>query len=690
MERRTEMQNKRIGQRTEKRNACGQHLPHSLQRLTATALALGMAFAQPLCAVAAAPGVTVDEAVYINADYYGGLQDTTVVKGCNTNGLTEFVDYGNYVSVNNMSDRTSPVINGDAIKWTVGEDTKRFYFSAEPKEPIQLPWLFDVSYRRNGEPANPAQLAGADGLIEIEIRTQLNERASEYYKKNMLLQVVVMADMEKVNSIKAPGAQLQSVGKNTIALFMGLPGEENTYTVQIGTDSFESAGVIMTMVPATASQLSEIKGIKETMDKAEEAGDALYSGINAMLSAVADMKPGLSQVKEGVADLNEARKLTEPRIDSVLDSVDGVIASVAEASESLRATGENLEDAEDDLNQLGARLRSARRQISSVTDEMDDVEDDLDDLLTEYMENFVEEQVKNNATLMGEITSQVKDQVSGELTAMAQKMAVEQAGGPEAFAQLSEEEQAALVMGCLASIDKDTKDELTEKAEASAKKSILTEERLRKEIPYYANVKKLQSSLKNLSSELKDAGDDIEGLMSATAAVTGSASASIKDVRDTLHKTSALLDSAGGLLTQTQEMVRESWPYVSSGSEKGMEGMISTLDLTMNALDSTGAVKNANHTLKRIIDDEMDALREDNQLLEIDPEAAIVSCTSQRNGSPNTLQIIVRTHEISEEDQAAVIEDLETEDKEATPFQRMIAIFKKIAQAVRSVFDVEA
>ena len=78
-----------------------------------------------------------------------------------------------------------------------------------------------------------------------------NDNANLYYRNNMMLMVTVPVDMSKCYSVDADGAQIQSLGSTTAAVFSALPGEEGDYTVRIGTDSFETTGVIMAMAPGT-------------------------------------------------------------------------------------------------------------------------------------------------------------------------------------------------------------------------------------------------------------------------------------------------------------------------------------------------------------------------------------------------------------------------------------------------------
>ena len=208
---------------------------------------------------AAAPRVQVDETMYVNLDYYGTATQINVVKGCTTNGLTEYTDYGTYDKVVNMTDDTAPEIGDGTVTWKLPEKNSRFYYQCTmPKNSVDLPWTFDVSYKLNGVEADASKLAGASGLVEVNVKATPNEEAKAYYKNNMVLTVLVPVDMEKCYSVDAPGAQVQSVGSYQAAMFAALPGEDGDFTVRVGTDKYENIGVIMMMVPGTLDELKSV------------------------------------------------------------------------------------------------------------------------------------------------------------------------------------------------------------------------------------------------------------------------------------------------------------------------------------------------------------------------------------------------------------------------------------------------
>ena len=214
-------------------------------------------------AFAGPPSIDTDEALYVNLDYYGARTHTSIVKGCNLNGIRSFTDYGTYTDVTNMSSHVEPVQTEDGVTWNLPEDSKeRFYYECQmDNESIILPWDFDISYQLNGVPVEAEALAGADGLVAIDVACTPNEKAKDYYKNNMLLQVATAVNMEDVNTIVAPGSQTQSLGTYKVILFAAVPGETATFHMEIGSSDFESMGIFMMMVPGTLDQMKEIKDV---------------------------------------------------------------------------------------------------------------------------------------------------------------------------------------------------------------------------------------------------------------------------------------------------------------------------------------------------------------------------------------------------------------------------------------------
>ena len=72
-------------------------------------------------------------------------------------------------------------------------------------------------------PAKAEELAGEKGLVEIIIDAMPNPDAPEYYRNNLVLQAATVLDNDKVLSVEAPGAQVQTLGNIKSRALYGFP-----------------------------------------------------------------------------------------------------------------------------------------------------------------------------------------------------------------------------------------------------------------------------------------------------------------------------------------------------------------------------------------------------------------------------------------------------------------------------------
>ena len=373
-------------------------------------MAAGMVFVM-LCtgtggvpAYGAEATVDVDETMYVNLDYYGRLDKINVVKGVGLNGQTEFTDYGTYGAVINMSNSIEPVLGNGTVTWKLPEAQRgRFYYKcAVDKDRIVLPWDFDVSYKLNGVPTDGDKLAGASGLIEINVKAEPNDNAREYYRNNMMLMVAVPVDMSKCYSVEAEGSQTQNLGDTTAVVFTALPGEDGDYTVRIGTDSFETIGVIMAMVPGTVEDLEHIKDLKEAKDTWQDAGDELYDSLEQMAESVENMRQGVNQVRQGMDSADNARQKWSNSKDSILAGNDQTLAALTSVSQqmdtmiphlqtakdcaevvhsSMNDIVNTLGDMQDPLRKLQTRLKNIENSAGGISSDLPELQKTMESIM---------------------------------------------------------------------------------------------------------------------------------------------------------------------------------------------------------------------------------------------------------------------------------------------------------------------
>lgn len=759
---------------------------NKLRRVTATALLLS--FALPQCAQAAAPTVETDETVYINMDYYGAPTNTRIVKGVNLNGHTEFTDFGDYKDVYNMSTFDEPTLKEGSVYWKLDTDKNRFYYECIPNDTvnIQMPWNFDVAYKLNGVPVEADQCAGASGTIQMDIHAVPNTYASDYYKNNMMLVCATGIDMSKALSIDAPGAQIQSFGTYKLVMFMGLPGEENTFTVRIGSDDFESMGLIMFMTPATTSALDIMSSMRDIKDRLENSGDNLYTGVSSMLSTMQAVQGSLSSMSSGISGIDQVRKqlikdrgTLDPRTDAALNALDeltgksdSLIPELNSAKETLTALNATtssilttLEESGADVTEYQKLLNDVKTSLGNLEDLFDDLDDETDnsswtiaqirsaseDLQKEL--NALTQDLKNLSGNLEDLPKDLNDAVTDNLTDYVKAMATE-AGQTAYKAAYKQAYQKAYDAAIAAGSDEETAKQTASSAADTAASSVSSTAASTAQASAYNNAQALaalmtgiksgssavtsdmQSMTKQLKSvtekmsnllnatnsllkDLEDIADvfdeykglpqdftaegkkltelangsldrvnkmlaDIPALRESLDSLTKTATSSIDKTTDLMNSTKKALSTSYDLVNTANSVLRSVRSQADASTQATIDSLLDTLG-KLSGSTASGQMQTATDSIHSAVKDAETDLEDDTNVLNIDTSADLESVTSSMNPSPSSLQFILRTEEISVDDD----DDDGTSDQDAADegvFARICNIFKKLFTAITGVF----
>jgi len=676
-------------------------------------------------AEAAAPKVSTDEAVYVNLDYYGKTNGMTIVKGCSLNGNTSFTDYGSYEKVTNMTDETQPVLNGDSVSWNLSNSVDRFYYECTPKSnTIALPWSFDVSYKLNGVPADASKLAGASGMVEIDIKATPNKNVSDYFKNNMLLEVGTAFKMKDTLSVEAEGAQVQSIGEYKAVLFAGLPGEDKEYKIRVGTNKFETIGVVMMIVPATIDQFKDIKDIKDAKDTVEDSLDSIHDSTNELLTTLETMSGGLAQTKSGLASLNNARATISSSKGKVYSDADKSLAdlttitnetaalvphlqkaqtAVEEININLNAMVGKLNTVSTDLTDLSSAIGEVRSDVNDIRDNLDDYDDNTTkrkeaaaDLKNDIdtVHNFLTD--STNSKVLSTLASEMEKLKAAEDTITALQAA--SSSNPMIQTQAAQAIQSLQTINTyLPMVSSGIKSMLaktngvykvgTETVAAVDAYMDALDSGVSDADELLKDTNKIGASTKDLLATSKEVIDSITALNGVLNQYKDGTVQALKDTEQLAGGISQGLSDSKNFLTSLEVMLRTSGNSLDEGTRKSLVGLIDVLQKAIDQTKNTSTIKNANNTIKKAIDDKIDKYENENNLLNLDAEAKPVSFTSSKNATPESIQIIMRTEEISTDDNSQNIKDQEQAEAYVSPLARIQNIFSTIWQAIVSAFS---
>ena len=756
-----------------------------------------------LPAYGAPASVETDETMYVNLDLYGKTTKVNVVKGCNLNGITNFTDYGTYTAVENMSTGDQPQLGDGQVTWNLPADQKgRFYYKCTlDNEQVALPWTFDVSYKLNGVPVNGEELAGASGLVEIHVTATPNENADLYYRNNMILMVAVPVDLSKCYSVDADGSQTQNMGQYTGVVFTALPGEDGDYTVRIGTDSFETTGVIMAMTPGTVSDLEHIKDLKKAKDTWKDAGDDLYDSLEQMAQSVEDMRNGVNQMQSGLAAADRAREKWSSSKDSILAGNDQSLAALTAMSDQLGTMVPHLQTAketaevvhssmgdivgtmgemQEPLGKLYTRLRNIKSSTASIGEQLPDIRDDLGYLiqtnatfqvqtteileqmagLMSELEGYDAEALEIDAADTGAVENQTTEsagnetsesettgnETAGSDTSESETTGNEAAGSDTSGSETTGNETAGSDTGEsettgneVAGSDtsgseatdnesagtgntgnSDSTDAASDSSEQTLSRAVPRAQIEKNEVPMVTesassqnlqemvqmlqkinqDSQKFTETASNLMDDISDSAqysadlaDNMDMLIEDVTALHDSLDvyypdlqASLDDLSALVERTTEALNSSVSTLTIVQNTLKASSGDIDDAARESLQASMELLDKSLGILDGTSGVRRAGRTMKDVIDSELDRYDTENRFLFMDPEAEKVSFTSSENPSPKTLQVILRTDEISLDDEEHKTMDAETQEPKISPLRRMWNVLVKMWQAIADVF----
>ncbi len=363
------------------------------------------------------PPTPYDEAYYVTLDYYGGLKESSIVKSYrNLAEVPAISDYGRYDSVTNMTDYTRPLKEEDKVSFSFsGTPPKHFYFEGKTDAPYeQLPWKLQVSYRLNGVPCRAEELPGKQGLIEILVDAVPNKNASAYCQNNLVLQAATLLDKDKLLSLEAPGAQVQTLGNLQAVVFLALPGEEQHFQLRIGADDFSFPGITFLMVPATLSQLDQVSDLRRAKEKVEDSAEAINSSMDILLNTLDNLSGSLSDTARGLSGLNDARETISQGKGKIYASADGALADLSTIADALKPLPYHVEkaksfltDSTDGLDKLVKTAVGLKKQLKETRTAIHNLQQDAKDIRD--MVNDVEWRSSGAAYSSGRLSRDLDD-----------------------------------------------------------------------------------------------------------------------------------------------------------------------------------------------------------------------------------------------------------------------------------------
>jgi putative membrane protein len=313
-------------------------------------------------AFAAASPSPKEEVIYINLNTDGSVKAVYAVNILNGGG--EFVDYGNYTAIRNMTTSDKLAINDGVI---TGQSNAEKLFYEGTMENTQIPWNISIRYFLNGEEHTAEDIAGKSGKLEIQFSVSKNERQSGNFFDDYALQAAFTLNTNLCANISARGATEANVGKNKQFMYTILPGKGINTTITADVTDFEMDAISINGVKLNLN--IEIDNT-ELMDKVGELIDGIVKlddGSTQLKDGAAELHTGSGTLKDGA---NELRNGIKPLNDGISKLQAGV-SSAQDGLNALNAQSNTLVNGSAEVKPALMTIGSSLSKISVTADKLE-------------------------------------------------------------------------------------------------------------------------------------------------------------------------------------------------------------------------------------------------------------------------------------------------------------------------------
>lgn len=307
-----------------------------------------------------------DEVIYVILTSNGGVRAMYAVNHFALTEAGSITDYGNYTSVENLTDTAPMTHNGEAV--TVQTNAENFYYQGNMAT-TELPWTFDIGYSLDGVKTPPPELAGKSGKLEIYITTKQNVSVNPVFYDNYMLQISVTLDTEKCSGINAPGATVASAGKNTVIAYAVMPGKDADISLSATVRDFTMTGIDISAMPFSMNmELPDTDSMISDFTELSDAISDLNDGVGELADGAAELKTGASKVVNGSSDIKTGLSQLSDNSKQIMQASSRIADALSQISSALDGSSGEMD--------LGGLTRLPQG-LSQLADGLDDISDGL-------------------------------------------------------------------------------------------------------------------------------------------------------------------------------------------------------------------------------------------------------------------------------------------------------------------------
>lgn len=655
---------------TRNANQRGREKDKQWKRGICIALCLSQVLALSMSALAEVQKPRYHENYYALLSPSGEFKQGALVREYETKGYSSLTDYGTYENVKNLSNSVAVQSNGNQHTLDLSKgNVDSLFLEGETAEPYSLlPWSIQIRYELNGLEVQPETLAGEKGLVKIHVQFTKNPNAQDYAAKNYVMMARSSFNAEDILSLKAEKAQVVSLGEKKEVIFVLLPGEEDDFTIEVGSNSFSFSGLQFQMAPLRSSQVEKITDLREAKEESEDSYRALKDAGNSLLDSLDASQKSVEAMRKNIANSEALLRKTQEEGRDYQNSRDQIYQDMETVNNSVSPLTENVED----FNGLS---RDTKNNISESQSNMN------------RLQNAMLELEDSLVALRGDVPGQTEiDKAQQSLSQVESLLSAKKQGSVQnSLANLSAKLEGSPLKDQIMALVQEYISMQAEEAGTEAEMQKLAMEKLSPALKEFSsNAHSGLTNSKESLSVLEDNIEDVKRLQETLKSYAEKGEETGRNLNTLLENSQKTMEDLRGTLQEQDAYLRGKREEAYTSIENNLNATDKMLNNGEAVLDSTGAVRNAKGELEALVEKKWDEnVGEKSSVLEIDPNRPIESLMPSENDNIVDVAVTLRTEEIKEVKEETV---KTKETKELSLWDRLRQVANKVWKGITSIF----
>jgi len=242
-----------------------------------------------------------DETIYGILEHDGSVNNIYVVNRLTQYRDNEYVDYGQYLEIKNLSTNTKPIIEGDKITFNEEKQLNSGLYYQGTIDKV-LPYKIELEYYLDNIKMTGNTIVDKSGKVEIKLQISPELYCEKKIREGYMAQASISLELDNSSNIISSQSTNIIVGNTMTLTFVVLPGESGDFSIVFDTDKFALKPITISLIK---SNITMPKGIKDNMATFDEGFDKLIDGMKELENGGEKLVGGISSLTGGINKLDE-------------------------------------------------------------------------------------------------------------------------------------------------------------------------------------------------------------------------------------------------------------------------------------------------------------------------------------------------------------------------------------------------